>query len=142
MHLRYLLGLALIALMTACGPASPSATTVDRSDPAAVNTAWLAAIQANDIDAALALYDGGSGDANAINVKNYMEMVARRAASQGALQQVATLSLVDHGPTKRAYTLWSYEQKALCFTSDLNQLDGKWTVTGWYAKSSGECAPD
>ncbi|MBX0331082.1 hypothetical protein K2Z83_25860 [Oscillochloris sp. ZM17-4] len=140
-----LAALLLALLLAACGSASsPQETGLDRSDPAAVNAAWVTAVQQNDRAAALALLDAGSEQASAFNVDQYLGAVARHISptdgkpdSAGAFLRAEPLDVREVGAGRRAYSRWVFEKKTRCYYAELAEIGGQWTVTSWYGTDTG-----
>lgn len=129
--------LALVLVLSGCA-ASSTEIGINRTDPTAVNAAWVAAVRDNDREAAAALYDAGSAEANSYNINNYLTSMAdnihpvgKPRFNYGAFQAAEALDVQDVGAGKRAFSRWVFANSTLCYVADLSLSDGAWTVTSW-----------
>lgn len=135
--------LILAVLLTGCAAVAPTGG-VDRSDPAAVNAAWVDAVRNNDREAAMALYDAGSAEANAFNVAKALDKMALYMTVEagkwpGTFQTVEVLDVREVGAGRQAYSRWVFSKETLCYYAAMSQQDGAWVVTSWLGTDSDDC---
>jgi len=138
--------LVLVGLLAACAPTpgggGEQGAGVDRSDPAAVNAAWVAALRGNDREAAMALYTDASPDARVFNVANaldgitvYMSIVPGQKKWPGVFERVELRTVQEVGAGREAYSQWVFAKANLCYFAQLAQEKGQWVVIAWYSSN-------
>ena len=149
--------LCAVLTLTACGagqtpptpPAGGAGGTVAMRDPAAVNAAWVRAINGNDRAAALALVDPRIEplyrehfvDSLLQQFQTYKAIPAGDVRWPGAFRQVETLDVQASGGTQQGYSRWIFST-TLCFYTDMVPVEGTWRVRSWYqAAQASQCDP-
>jgi hypothetical protein len=130
------LGLAL--LLAACG--GVSARSAEQ-----VHAAWLAALQANDREQALALFaDTQFKELQvqpALNtVQNEMHRPVGPFGRGGPLLSVRAVRMEDRGAGKRGWSRWQYANEELCHITDLTLTPQGWRVVD-FNLTTDPCAP-
>ena len=111
------------------GQASPAQPATDT--PEAVHEGWVAAMQANNRDALLALaadqqYKEAFVDDNLKPLRSFVN-----AGKYGPLVKVETRPLTDDGAGKTGVSVWTFEKRFTCYNTKLALSGGAWKVTSW-----------
>ena len=117
MHVfRYLL---FVLLLSACSGAAttPAVQPIPASDPATVHEAWIAALDGNDRQAAIALMGYSDMRMREEAVFSYLSPIQsykRRAVESkewpGAFERVEIVTLRDAGAQREGMSHWTYAQ--------------------------------
>jgi hypothetical protein len=121
--------LCCVALLTGCGASADSNSAVSSSADS-VHQAWIDAVRAGDIDAALALIDPElpQRDVFARDAVTRMQDYMTNAASPtGSLQSVE----VEPVSGNEGRSVWQFVQKRWCYRAELINRDDQWFVSRW-----------
>ena len=145
MHVfRYLL---FVLLLSACSSAAttPAALPIPASDPAAVHEAWIAALDGNDRQAAIALMGRSDMQSREGAVFSYLSPIQyykRSAANNkewpGIFERIEVVGVFDAGAQKEGFSRWYYGRGMLCWRAVLDQVDGQWRVMEFWKESSAK----
>lgn len=135
--------LAMLVLVSCGGQGAPAGVTpatttpaLDRTDPLAVHTAWVQALDSADVDAAAALVATGSPEERRWFVQGKLDEIQqlkhRKQLWPGAFRSLEVLSVRAESGDQVGYSRWIFEKGALCYYDKLRQIDGAWAVEGWY----------
>jgi hypothetical protein len=123
--------LLLAFALAGCGggqvsPARPAADT-----PEAVHEGWVAAVQADNHDALLALaaekqFKAAFVDDNLGPLRSFVKV-----GKYGALVKAEPQPLTDDGAGKIGVSVWTFERNFTCYHTILAAQGGAWKVTSW-----------
>jgi hypothetical protein len=108
--------------------------------PDAAHAAWVEALKRGDQQQVEALLAMTPAEARALEAGRILADVNDRRAIPagsptwpGAFQSVEVRSVQQaEDALANGYSLWRYEQAAICYRTELRLLDGAWRVAGWY----------
>jgi len=123
--------LLLAFALAGCGGGQVSSARTATDTPEAVHGGWVAAMQANNRDALLALaadqqFKVAFVDDNLGPLRSFMN-----AGKYGALVTVETRSLTDDGESKTGVSVWTFERNFTCYRTVLAAQGGAWKITSW-----------
>lgn len=125
--------LALLMMLVGCG-------RVEHIPADQVHAQYVAALQANDREGALAL-TVDRGDLQALQAASVDQQLLRMHAEMqgttgafptGPLVRVEILPMETKGQDQVGRSRWVYPQRTICHQAVLQQTPGGWRVTGWY----------
>lgn len=130
---RLLVICALGALLAGCGGETSNS-------PEETHTAWVAALRANDREAAQALLapDAEVSVDRALAQAQYL--VGHGAEGTGVLVAVDVEPLRAQGAGQVGRSVWRLERLNSCFLTTLARTEAGWRVTGW-AERQTDCPP-
>jgi hypothetical protein len=133
--------LIFLVLLSACSSAAAT-PPIPASDPAAVHAAWLAALDGNDRQAAVALMglsDMRMREESVFSSMSPIQSYKRRAADSmewpGAFERVEIVTLREAGAKKEGMSRWVYAGATLCWRAVLEQVDGQWRVMEFWREA-------
>ena len=129
-RVRFLMLLLAFAL-AGCGGGQASPARPATDTPEAVHEGWVAAMQANNRDALLALaaekqFKAAFVDDNLGPLRSFLN-----AGKYGPLVKVETGSLTDDSVGKTGVSVWTFERNFTCYRTILEAQGGAWKVTNW-----------
>jgi hypothetical protein len=132
--MRIVLLLSVTLLLGACG-GSPT-----RHEPPALHSAWIAALRANDRQAAQRLLadDATISIDQALAQAQYL--VTLNSPQTGHLQAVDLLPPTTQGAGQEATSLWRLDLFTSCFRASMAQTNAGWRITNW-AEYRTDCPP-
>lgn len=148
---KTLIFLVLALLLSACSstaatpPAAPTAPSSAASDPAAVHTAWIAALDGNDRQAAVDLMGLSDMRMREESVFSYLSPIryAKGLAADskewpGTFARVEIIGIRDAGAQKEGFSRWYYQWATLCQRAVLEQVGGAWRVMEFWKEASAK----
>jgi hypothetical protein len=133
---RWILLVLGVVLLTACGnggAAAPASRT-----PEELHTAWLAAMQQNDLPALLALISPPMPDTLVMDrLRAFQKML--KGEEFGAYTGRGPAFIRADGAQQIGLSVWNTAQEPLCYRLDMAQMDNQWKVVNWRRVERREC---